>query len=73
MNNPAKYHTTTLEAASIACRAGAKHLLLTHHIPAPARTKEAEAAYTKGMSSLYTGPITVGRDLMEMDLAEHLR
>ncbi|SDC92306.1 ribonuclease Z [Paenibacillus sp. UNCCL117] len=68
LNNPAKYHTTTLEAADIAQRAGAKHLLLTHHIPAPAKTEEAEAAYIAGMSERYDGPITVGRDLMEIDL-----
>ncbi|WP_282940089.1 MBL fold metallo-hydrolase [Paenibacillus sp. RC67] len=68
LNNPAKYHTTTLQAAEIAQRAGAKHLLLTHHIPAPAKTKEAEEAYIQGMKEIYSGPITVGRDLTEFDL-----
>ncbi|BBH23021.1 ribonuclease Z [Paenibacillus baekrokdamisoli] len=66
--NPAKYHTTTLEAADIARRAGVKHLVLTHHIPAPATTEIAEQAYISGMSEIYEGPITVGRDLMSFDL-----
>ncbi|WP_442603188.1 MBL fold metallo-hydrolase [Paenibacillus sp. KN14-4R] len=68
LNNPAKYHTTTLQAAEIAHQAGVKHLLLTHHIPAPAKTQEAADAYIQGMQEIYSGPITVGRDLMEVDL-----
>ncbi|MBP1993642.1 MBL fold metallo-hydrolase [Paenibacillus eucommiae] len=70
LNNPAKYHTTTLQAAEIAQQAEVKHLLLTHHIPAPAKTKEAEEAYIQGMREIYAGPITMGRDLMEFDLAD---
>lgn len=68
LSNPAKYHTTTLEAADIARQTGAKHLVLTHHIPAPAATEEAERAYIAGMRDIYSGPITVGRDLMMFDL-----
>jgi ribonuclease Z len=68
VNNPAKYHTTTLEAAQVAQEAGARHLVLTHHIPVPRATPEAEAAYTQGMAALYSGRITVGRDLMRFDL-----
>lgn len=70
LSNPAKYHTTTLEAAEIARKAQVKHLVLTHHIPAPAKTPEAEEAYTRGMKEIFGGPITVGRDLMEFDLAD---
>ncbi|MBM7567865.1 MBL fold metallo-hydrolase [Paenibacillus sacheonensis] len=66
--NPAKYHTTTLEAAGIAQRAGVKHLLLTHHIPAPEANPAAEQAYIEGMADIYDGPITVGRDLMVFEL-----
>lgn len=73
LGNPAKYHTTTLQAAEIARQADVKHLLLTHHIPAPAKTPEAEAAYIRGMSGIYAGPITVGRDLMEVDLGKPVR
>lgn len=68
LSNPAKYHTTTLEAAEIAHRAGVKHLALTHHIPAPEATPEAEQAYVEGMSEIFAGPITVGRDLMAFEL-----
>jgi len=68
LSNPAKYHTTTLEAAEIAKQAGVKHLVLTHHIPAPAAEEQAEQAYISGMSSIYSGPITVGRDLMAFEL-----
>jgi len=64
LSNPAKYHTTTLEAAEIADAAAVKHLVLTHHIPAPAAHEEAEMDYIKGMRDIYGGPITVGRDLM---------
>ncbi|MBD3917402.1 MBL fold metallo-hydrolase [Paenibacillus sp. PR3] len=68
LSNPAKYHTTTLEAAGIAQRAGVKHLVLTHHIPAPAANPEAEQAYIEGMAAIYAGPITVARDLMVFEL-----
>ncbi|WP_217597643.1 MBL fold metallo-hydrolase [Cohnella sp. GbtcB17] len=68
LSNPAKYHTTTLEAAHIAQRAGVKHLVLTHHIPAPEANPAAEQAYVEGMSDIYAGPITVGRDLMAFEL-----
>lgn len=69
LSNPAKYHTTTLEAAAIAQQAGVKHLVLTHHIPAPAASEEAEQEYIRGMADIYRGPITVGRDLMSFDLS----
>lgn len=68
LSNPAKYHTTTLEAAEIAKKAEVKHLVLTHHIPAPYETVEAEDNYTNGMRDIYSGPITVGRDLMTFRL-----
>ena len=64
LNNPAKYHSTTLEVAELAKQAGVPHLVLTHHIPAPYPTEEAEAAYTQGMQDIFQGKITMGRDLM---------
>lgn len=68
LSNPAKYHSTTHEVAEIAKQAGVKHLVLTHHIPAPAATEAAEAAYSQGMQEIYQGKITMGRDLMVFDL-----
>ncbi|QHW31273.1 MBL fold metallo-hydrolase [Paenibacillus rhizovicinus] len=64
LSNPAKYHSTTLEVAELAKQAGVPHLVLTHHIPAPYPTEEAEAEYTRGMRDIYQGRITMGRDLM---------
>ncbi|WP_138754748.1 MBL fold metallo-hydrolase [Paenibacillus sinopodophylli] len=68
LSNPAKYHTTTLQAAEIARQAEVPHLVLTHHIPAPAETEEAEAEYTQGMRDIYANRITMGRDLMVFEL-----
>jgi ribonuclease Z len=68
LSNPAKYHSTTHEVAEIAKQAGVKHLVLTHHIPAPAATEAAEAEYSQGMKEIYQGKITMGRDLMAFDL-----
>lgn len=68
LSNPAKYHSTTLQVAEIAKEAGVPHLVLTHHIPAPAETDEAEAEYTLGMRDIYPNKITMGRDLMEFEL-----
>ncbi|OXM83445.1 MBL fold metallo-hydrolase [Paenibacillus rigui] len=70
LSNPAKYHTTTLEAADLARQAEVKHLVLTHHIPAPAALENAEEEYIAGMRDIYKGTITVGRDLMSFDLSK---
>lgn len=68
LSNPAKYHSTTLQVAQMAKQAGVAHLVLTHHIPAPAATDEAEAEYMQGMSDIYSNKITMGRDLMAFEL-----
>ncbi|MEW9700475.1 MBL fold metallo-hydrolase [Paenibacillus sp. SI8] len=68
LSNPAKYHSTTLEVAGIAREAGVTHLVLTHHIPAPAANEEAEEAYIEGMRGIYSGRITMARDLMVFEL-----
>ncbi len=71
--NPARYHTTTLQAADLAREANVAHLVLTHHIPVPRATPEAEAAYTEGMRERYTGRITVGRDLGRVEVRSGAR
>ena len=68
VRNPAKYHTTTLEAAQIAKDAGVKKLVLTHLIPPPAPDAESEAAFAEGMDAIYPGLIVVARDLMAFEV-----
>lgn len=55
------YHTTPMEAAEIAAAAGAGHLLYYHILP-PLLVPGLEAAFLDGVASVYTGPVTVGRD-----------
>lgn len=55
------YHSDTIELARLAQRAGVKHLVLTHLIPAPDNFF-TRAAFTAGMSSEFNGKITVGED-----------
>ncbi len=57
-------HTSTLEAAKIAEDAKAKHLVLNHHIPSMAPIASLEKSYIAGMSRIYSGKVTMGRDLM---------
>lgn len=56
------YHTSTLEAAEIAAKASVKRLILTHFVPAP---RGNEKDYIAGMHAVYSGPIVLGKDLME--------
>ena len=58
------YHSSTLEAAEIAKRAKAKHLVFNHLIPGPAPVWYFEKDWAKGVSDIYKGRVTVGRDLM---------
>ena len=61
----AKYkHTSTMEIAATAERSNVKHLVLTHHIPSMTPEASLEKSYTAGMSKIYSGKITMGRDLM---------
>jgi ribonuclease Z len=57
-------HTSTLEAAEIAHKSDAGHLVLTHHIPSILPLNELEKDYISGMEKIYKGKITMGRDLM---------
>lgn len=61
-------HTSTLEVAEIAENANVKHLVLTHHIPSITPVVSLERSYVSGMSKIYSGKITMGRDLMMISI-----
>jgi ribonuclease Z len=62
------YHSSTLEVAEEAHMAGVKHVALTHLMPAPSPVWYWERHFVKGMRGIYSGRISVGRDLMTFDL-----
>lgn len=59
------YHSSTDEVAKIAKKAKVKHLVFNHLIPDPTPVWYFEKMWAKGVSDIYNGKITVGRDLME--------
>jgi ribonuclease Z len=62
------YHADTVELGAMADRAGVAQLLLTHLIPAPDDV-EAEDTFTDDVRrGGYAGPVTVGRDLVSVQL-----
>lgn len=61
-----EYHAESLALARMAQEAGVKKLALTHLFPSIPPTEQTEALFIRGMSDLYTGPIVVGRDGMEV-------
>jgi len=64
------YHADSILLGESAQRAGVPHVLLTHLIPAP-DGPEAEAALERDLrDGGYTGTVTVGRDLITIELPE---
>ncbi|MBI1885196.1 MAG: MBL fold metallo-hydrolase [Chloroflexi bacterium] len=62
------YHASTHDAARVAQTAGVKHLVMSHVMPPiPDEGTEVEA-FTAGLSQIYSGRITVGRDLQRFVL-----
>jgi len=55
------YHTTPVEAGELAKAAGARHLLLYHIVP-PLPVPGLESVFLDGVSSAFSGGITLGRD-----------
>jgi ribonuclease Z len=62
------YHADTASLGALAREAAVGHLVLTHLIPPP-NTPEAEAAFERDIrAGGYTGELTVGRDLLAVEL-----
>jgi cytochrome P450 len=57
------YHADTVELGEMATRAGVPHVVLTHLIPPPEVTGDAEAFAQDLRNGGYQGRITVGEDL----------
>lgn len=55
------YHSETIELARMASKAGVKHLVLTHLIPAPDGVI-ARRLFVDGMSREFQGTLTLGED-----------
>ena len=63
------YHADTVLLGELAQRSGVKQLVLTHLIPQP-NNEADEAAFAQDVrAGGYTGRVTVGRDLMKIELA----
>lgn len=60
------YHSSVSQAAQTAQRAGVKHLILTHYVPAPPLGGEAEWASVA--TEHFSGNLVVGPDLTSIDL-----
>jgi len=61
------YHTSPVEAAEIARDAAVRMLVFTHLIP-PLPNAAIEAVFLEGVSSVWSGPVVVGRDGMTFTL-----
>jgi ribonuclease Z len=61
MSDIPDYHTTPVQAAELATAAGARHLLLYHVVPA-LLVPGLESAFLDGVSSVFSGGVTLGRD-----------
>jgi ribonuclease Z len=64
------YHSTTIDVAKMASDAGVKQLVLSHLMPTPPNEGPVTDAFTAGMSDVFGGQITVGRDLMRLSIDE---
>jgi ribonuclease Z len=64
------YHISTAKVAETARDANVKHLVLSHLIPPIPNEGPLVDAFVAGMSDIYKGPITVGRDLQRITIEE---
>lgn len=65
------YHSATEDVAKMAQQAGVRHLVLSHLMPAvPPDDAQAVDTFTAGMKDLFSGQLTVGRDLQRFVVGE---
>jgi ribonuclease Z len=67
MSDIPSYHATPLEVAEIAQAAGVGHLIYTHIVP-PLILPGMEGLFLQGVSDVYAGPVTLGRDGTKISL-----
>lgn len=60
------YHSTVVQAAQTATRAGVTHLMLTHYVPSPLQGAELE--WASAAREHFSGNIVAGPDLTVLDL-----
>ena len=61
----ASYHTLSTDVGKVAVRSGAKWLALTHFVP----PEFDRAALRDEVARDFPGPVTIGEDLMMLDVA----
>lgn len=61
------YHATPVQAAESAREAGAKHLVLTHLVPAPSNVL-ARRMFLAGVADAFDGEVTLGEDGLTFSL-----
>jgi ribonuclease Z len=64
LQNVASYHTLSSEVGKIACKAGARCLVLNHFVPVSFDKTELVTEVRRD----YAGPIILGEDLLKLDL-----
>jgi ribonuclease Z len=62
----ASYHTLSSDVGKVAAKAGVKWLALTHFVPPDCDTEALE----KEVAADFDGPVTMGEDLMTLDVAK---
>ncbi len=65
-----EYHTPTLEVAQMARDARVKHLVISHLIPPIPDDGPLVDRFAAGMSDVYPGTITIGRDLQRFTIGK---
>jgi ribonuclease BN (tRNA processing enzyme) len=63
MNHMRTEHSTAEQVGQVAHDAGVKLVVLSHLVTGGAASNDA--AYVAGVKTLYSGPVVVGKDLME--------